>query len=150
MIGDIARILELPEGDKVQKAVRLRSYKGQPFSLATTFAPERIGRTFTKAELAKQRLLTLLIRASGSVASAHQRLTARAADPQVATLLKVEYGSPLICITRVVRDAEGRPINHVRALYRPERYEFPLDLSTDSTPDGAVWRPSPQQADDTQ
>jgi len=143
---EIARVLELKEGGIVQKAVRLRSYKGQPFSLATTFAPERIGRTFSKKELTNERLLTLLIRASGGVASAHQRITARSADPQVAQLLEIEYGSPLMCITRVVRDAERRPINHIRALYRPDLYEFSLDLSTNSTPEGTVWQPSQRES----
>lgn len=139
---DIAQQLQIEPDAKVQKAVRLRSYQGRPLSHVTTYIPEAIGRQFTKQDLEQDRLLALLNEASGGIASAHQRVSAIAADPTVASLLDVDYGSPLLSITRVVRDADDRPINHLRALYRPDAYEFAMDLSTDPSPEGPLWQPS--------
>lgn len=139
---EIARILELEAGQKVQKAVRLRSHQGRPLSHVTTYIPEEIGRQFSREDLEQDRLLALLNEASGGIASAHQRISATAADPMVASLLDVDYGSPLLSITRIVRDAKDRPINHLRALYRPDAYEFEMDLSTDPSPEGPLWQPS--------
>lgn len=139
---DIAQQLGVRADEKVQKAVRLRSYQGRPLSHVTTFIPEAIGRRFTRHDIEQDRLLALLNEASGGIASAHQRISATAADPTVASLLDVDYGSPLLSITRVVRDADDRPINHLRALYRPDAYEFAMDLSTDPSPDGPLWQPS--------
>lgn len=139
---EIARQLELEQGTKVQRAVRLRSYQGRPLSHVTTYIPELIGRQFTREELEQDRLLALLNEASGGIASANQRISATAADPTVASLLDLDYGSPLLCICRIVRDAYDRPVNHLRALYRPDSYEFAMDLSTDPSPDGPLWQPS--------
>jgi GntR family transcriptional regulator len=138
---EIAAQLSLPPGATVQKAVRRRSYDGRPFSIATTYTPERIGRTFDREELARERLLSLLIRASGGVASAHQRVSATIADPATAQLLGIDYGAPLLSITRVACDRAGAPINYIRALYRPDTYEFSIDLATDTSPSGTMWRP---------
>ncbi len=142
---EIARQLSLQPGTTVQKAVRRRSYDGRPFSLATTYTPEHIGRTFDREDLGSERLLSLLIRASGGVASAHQRVSATIADPATAQLLDIDYGAPLLSITRVACDHAGRPINYIRALYRPDTYEFSIDLATDTSPSGTLWRPLPAE-----
>lgn len=137
---EIRQTLALGDSEIVQRAVRLRSYQGKPLSHATTYIPEPIGRTFSRAELESERLLELLNRGSSGIASAHQRISATAADPAIAGLLDVDYGAPLLCITRTVRDRDDVAINHLRALYRPDSYEFALELSTDSSPQGPLWQ----------
>ena len=140
----IAAALDLPPGATVQKAVRLRSHKGQPFSYAVTWVPEAVGRTYTRADMQKMPFLQLLDRAGVKVARAYQRVTARAADATVAPLIGVEVGAPLLCIIRIVRDQTGRPVEYIRALYRPDRYEFEinLDMGPSETAEPALWTPS--------
>ena len=140
---DIAADMRIAPGTIVQKAVRLRIYKDRPFSYAVTYVPEEIGRTFTEQDLVQTPLLRLFERAGVEVAGAYQRLSARAADSTVAPLLDVEMGVPLLCITRVVRDQNERVVERIRALYRPDQYEFEINLTLGQGPEGTLWRPTP-------
>lgn len=140
---EAATDMGLRPGTIVQKAVRLRSYKGKAFSYAVTHVPDDIGRTYSADDLELMPLLRLFERAGIVVAAAYQRVTARAADPGVAQLLEVDVGAPLLCINRVVSDQEGRVIERIRALYRPDVYEFEIKLTIGAGPDGTLWRPSP-------
>ena len=67
--------------------------------------------------------------ASGvKVERATQRISAALAAPDVARALGVETGSPLIELVRTVYDRDGRGVEHLHALYRPDRYSFEFDL----------------------
>lgn len=140
----IAAALEIPRGAAVQKAVRLRSHKGLPFSYATTWVPGDVGCTYTRADLARMPFLQLLDRAGIKVARAYQRVTARAADATVAPHIDVDVGAPLLCIIRIVRDQDGRPVEYIRALYRPDRYEFEinLDMAGPAADESGLWAPA--------
>ncbi len=140
---NVADDMDLAPGTIVQKAIRLRSYKDRPFSYAVTYVPEEIGRTFDAGDLMKTPLLRLFERAGVKVAGAYQRVSARAADSTVSPLLDVEIGSPLLCITRVVRDQDNRVVERIRALYRPDQYEFEINLTLGQGPEGTLWRPIP-------
>ena len=59
---------------------------------------------------------------------ARQRISAGLATPDVAKALDVRAGSPLIELVRVVCDRSGRAVEHLHALYRPDRYAFEMDL----------------------
>lgn len=139
---DVAADMGVPAGTVAQRAVRLRSLKGKPFSYAVTYVRADIGRTFDADDLAETPLLRLFELAGVTIAEAAQRVSASAADYTVAELLGVDVGAPLLCIKRVVRDKDGHAIERIRALYRPDMYEFELNLTLGEGPDGTVWRPS--------
>ncbi len=139
---DVAHDMGTRPGTVAQRAVRLRSLKGTPFSYAETYVREDIGRTFDAGDLAETPLLRLIEMAGVKIGGAGQRVSASAADHTVATLLEVDIGAPLLSIKRVVRDEEGSAIERIRALYRPDMYEFELDLTLSNGPDGTLWRPS--------
>lgn len=143
---DIAAEMNIAPQTLVQKAARVRFYKRQPFSFAVTYVPEDIGRTFTEKDLVATPLLRLFELAGVKVSGAYQRLTARAADSVVAPLLEVEIGAPLVCMTRVVRDQNDRVVERIRALYRPDRYSFDINLTLTDSPDGPMWMPLPTGA----
>ncbi len=63
------------------------------------------------------------------------------ATPDVAAALGVDVGSALIALTRVVYDAKGRGVEHLAALYRPDRYAFRMDLVRTGDDDGRRWSP---------
>ena len=84
--------------------------------------------TFSKQELATRPLLELLERAGVKIGHARQRISAGLATPDVAKALDVRTGSPLIELVRVVSDRSGRAVEHLHALYRPDRYAFEMDL----------------------
>lgn len=139
---DVASDMGVAAGTIAQRAVRLRSLQGKPFSYAVTYVREDIGRTYSAEDMTKTPLLRLLEMANVTIAGATQRASASAADYAVADLLGVDVGAPLLCIKRVVRDKDGHAIERIRALYRPDMYEFELNLTLGEGPDGTVWHPS--------
>lgn len=138
----VAAALGLPPGERTQRSVRVRLIEGEPFSHLTTHVPERIGATYAEADLAAMPLLGLLER-SGVVADrASQAISATLAGPDVAEALRLEVGAPLLSLTRVVHDADGAGVEHLHALYRPDRFAFQLDLTRTGGSDRRRWRPS--------
>jgi GntR family transcriptional regulator len=126
--GAAAHALGVSSDQMLQRSVRVRSVDGEPFSYLTTFVPESVSLTFTRQELASRPLLDLLERAGVKVEHARQRISAVLAAPDVAAALKVRTGTPLIELIRVVYDQSGRGVEHLQALYRPDRYTFEIDL----------------------
>ena len=104
--------------------MRVRSIVRDPFSYLTTHVPAEIGRNFTRAELASQPMLKLLEHAGAKVEHATQRIGAGLATPPVAKALGIKTGSPLIELVRIVFDRTGRAVEHLHALYRPDRYSI--------------------------
>lgn len=145
----LAEALHLDVGERVQRSVRVRLIDGQPFSHLTTYVPERIGVSYSEADLASTPLLELLER-SGLVAErASQSIGAALAGPDVAEALDLEIGAALLSMTRVVFDPEGRGIEFLQALYRPDRYTFNMDLLRTGTAGARRWAPveRPRKAD---
>lgn len=135
----VAHSLDIAEGDRVQRAVRVRSQGGHSLSHLTTWLPARIGEEFGAGDLEKWPLLHLLERAGIQVASARQTVSATLADPLVASALEIDAGAPLLEVTRVVSDADGRPVEFIRVLYRPDRYQFEMDLKRIGDRDTSQW-----------
>lgn len=139
--GPVAQALGIGGTNSLQRSVRVRSVDGLPFSYLTTHVPESVSVTFTKDELASRPLLELLERAGVKVERATQRISAGMATPEVAEALHVHTGSPLIELVRVVYDQAGRGVEHLHALYRPDRYAIEIDLVRSGAEDTKAWSP---------
>jgi len=139
--GAVARALGVPPDALLQRSVRVRTVDGAPFSYLTTHVPESVALTFTRQELAARPLLELLERTGIKVEHARQRISAALATPEVAEALDLRTGSPLIELVRVVRDQTGRAVEHLHALYRPDRYAFEMDLVRTGTAEAQAWSP---------
>lgn len=137
----VAQALDVGPDQLLQRSVRVRAVDRVPFSYLTTHVPESIAVTFTKQDLASRPLLELLERAGVKVEHARQRISAGLATPDVAQALEVRPGSPLIELVRVVCDQSGRAVEHLHALYRPDRYAFEMDLVRSGAADRNVWSP---------
>ena len=140
--GPITKALGLEDGSELQRSVRVRSILRDPFSYLTTHVPAAIGRTFAGSELASQPMLKLLERAGAKVEHATQRIGAGLATPAVAKALGVKTGSPLIELVRVVFDRTGRGVEHLHALYRPDRYSIAIDLIRSGSSESGGWKPA--------
>lgn len=137
--GEVAEALGVPAGQPVQRAVRARYYQGCSLSHLTTYVPEDVGRRFRRKDLEEQPLLHLLERIGCRVSSARQVVSATIADPVVASVLSIDIGAPLLVMRRVVFDADRRPIEYIRALYRPDRYRYEMDLVRVHDAGGRHW-----------
>lgn len=139
--GAVAQALGVGGTNLLQRSVRVRSVDGVPFSYLTTHVPESISLTFSRQELASRPLLELLERAGVKAEQARQRLSAVLATPDVADALDVRTGSPLIELVRVVYDQDGRGVEHLHALYRPDRYAFEIELMRSGGDERRAWEP---------
>ena len=143
--GAVAQALGAGGYELLQRSVRVRSVDDVPFSYLTTHVPESVSVTFSKQELASRPLLELLERAGVKVERARQRISAGLASRDVAEALDVRSGSPLIELVRVVYDQAGRGVEHLHALYRPDRYTFEIDLARSGADDTKAWSPVVRQ-----
>ena len=127
--ASVAQALALEPGTRVRRAVRLRSTRAGPVSLITTHVPEALVRGLKRADLVQHPMLQLLQRSGTVLGRARQTVTARAADAEAAAQLQVPVGAALLSVTRVVHDAEDRPVQLLQGRYRPDRYEYEMELS---------------------
>jgi GntR family transcriptional regulator len=138
--GAVGTALGLAPSAKTQQATRVRLRDGVPLSHLTTHVPEDIGRTYSRAELGKQSLLSLLERSGVDVARAEQTLTATLAAPDIAGALQVPVGAPLIALTRIVYDRHGRAVEHLTALYRPDMHAFHMSFGRKQQGKARYWQ----------
>ncbi len=139
--ADVAAALGCPPGETVQRAVRVRAIEGGPFSYLTTYVPEQIGRQYDREDLSTLPLLQLLERCGVVADSAQQTITATLADAEVAPHLDCAVGTALLKVSRVVRDPDGRPVEYINALYRPDRYQYRMVLSRVQGDPANRWAP---------
>lgn len=137
----VAEALGLKAEEVVQTAVRVRAAQGQPFSHLTTYVPEDIAASYTEADLATQPLFRLLERSGVIVDSATQSLTAALATPETAEALELSVGAPLLSLRRIVRDAQGRGVEYLSALYRPDMFRLEMTLARMGARDNRHWEP---------
>lgn len=140
--GPVAEALGAQDGEKLQRSVRVRSIGGMPFSYLVAHVPERIGERYSRADLAATPLLSLLERSGVQIERASQRVSAVLATPETARALKVRVGSPLIELVRVVCDSDGRGVEHLHALYRPDRFTLEMELERQTDGSGRAWAPA--------
>ncbi len=135
----VAGALQIAVGDAVQKAVRIRTTREGPLSHITTYVPADVARKFGRRELARKPILLLLEESGVHVGRAHQTISAKLADAVVAKHLDVAVGSALLAVRRLIYDDQERPIQWLHGLYRPDRYEYQMQLSRVGSIDAKVW-----------
>ena len=135
----VAQALGVPAGAEVQKAIRIRSTREGPLSRMTTWVPLSVARAFTRRELTHKPILLLLEEAGVRVGRAEQTITAVLADAESAGQLDVPVGAPLLAVRRLVCDHRDQPVQWLSGLYRPDRYEYQMQLSRVGGIDAKVW-----------
>ena len=136
---DIQDKLHVTRTDKVQKAERVRHTREGPLSHITTWVPEAIAKGFGKRELAQKPILVLLEEAGVKVGRAEQTISAKLADAEMARHLDVPVGSALLSVRRLIYDDQEKPIQWLLGLYRPDRYEYQMQLSRVGSIDAQIW-----------
>ncbi len=120
------------EGDKpVQRAVRLRSHEGQPVMHLTSYVPETLGVTFSKAELDRIPMFQLLTRAGVHISAGAQIVSATLADPVVARRLEIKVGAALLDLRTMMVDQKSRAVEYVEMLAPPERLSLRFELGAE-------------------
>ncbi|MDO5604307.1 MAG: GntR family transcriptional regulator [Paracoccus sp. (in: a-proteobacteria)] len=148
-VGTVRDRLALTPRERVQRSIRVRSTNGIPFGYLVTHVPERLALNYVESDLATQPLYALLERSGVKVSHATQTISAVLADPEVARALEVAVGSPLISLSRVTRDEEGRGVQCLEALYRPDRYQLQIELVRSGSGTERSWESVPGEQEHT-
>jgi GntR family transcriptional regulator len=135
----VAAQLAIARGSRVQKAVRVRSSPHGPVSHITTWVPAELAKRFGRRELARAPILLLLEGSGVRIGRAAQSISACPASAAVAAQLGVKRGSSLLAVDRLVYDTDERPVQWLQGLYRPDRYQYRMQLSRVGGVAAKVW-----------
>lgn len=124
----IAEQLRLLDGEPALLIERLRYADGIPMALNISHFSQAYCPGLAGEDLVNQSIYDILEKKYGlHIARAEQAVRSAAASVNEAMLLEVRYGSPLLIIEGVVYLDNGMPIEHLRSIYRADRYEFTIN-----------------------
>ncbi|HET6379781.1 MAG TPA: GntR family transcriptional regulator [candidate division Zixibacteria bacterium] len=124
----LAQTLDLRIGEEVYKVVRLRSARGTPVVVETSFFPAALFPGLIEEDLDHRSIYELMERYGARPVRGEQGMESVAAEAEEAALLGVAPGAPLMLLERTTWDATGRPVEHARDLYRGDRSRFLTEL----------------------
>lgn len=130
--AEVARLLEMKSGDPVIFIKRVQSFDAAPTILEEIWLPGALFKGLTAERLNEYKgpmyglfeteFGTRMIRAS-------EKLRAVEADVEVAELLQIEAGTPLLSVERVSLTYGDKPVEVRRGLYLTERHHYYNELS---------------------
>lgn len=124
----VQRVLDLEPGAEVVYAERLMSIDGEPMSLRGSWLRADLVAGLQPEELALD-TVDLVERVLGlRIGLAEIELTAVLADARVGRLLGIRVGAPILRTRRLIRDAEGVPVEFGFSRNRADRLSFATEL----------------------
>lgn len=126
----VAEALAIPVGSPVVRVVRVRGLEGRALGHFISFIPEALGVKLTRTSLRSTPVLSLIEEAGIQIGAATQTISATLADAALSSALEVDIGSPILRVSRTVFDVDHRPVQHLLAQFRPDRYQIKLDLNS--------------------
>jgi GntR family transcriptional regulator len=126
---DVATQLQVLPGAPIFRLVRLRFADGMPMAIEEgSLSRERFPGIETIDFRNASLYQTLRERYGVTINSADEILEARAANRKESDLLEIPPRSSLLVISRILRSADGKPIEAARSLYRGDRYRAVLKV----------------------
>lgn len=136
---EIAGMLEVSPDDTVVSVLRLRLLDGRPTMLERLCYTEPVGRLLFEAPLDEVSITEYLGSHGHPIVGLQHVIDAVAADEQDAALLQVATGTPILRLSRISRDADGRVFEASEDRYRSDVVRFTVAASGIS-PEGQYLR----------
>jgi GntR family transcriptional regulator len=128
------------EDSKVLRLEKVRHIEDNPFSHVLNYLPADIGERVPQDSVAIKPMLMILEEDLGMRADrATQTLEATVADAEVAVLLDIRIGDPLLKAERTVFDIQKKPIEYVSVLYRADKYSYTVNLKRKRNSRSGAW-----------
>ncbi|MGH7397115.1 MAG: GntR family transcriptional regulator, partial [Candidatus Rokuibacteriota bacterium] len=125
----VADALRIDQGGPVTIVRRVRFLENGPFALTTNYIRVEYGRRLREGDLYRFPLVQIFEQVLGVVfGDAIQTIEAKFATDEVAGLLEVPFGAPILHVERVMRDEAGAPVEVVMSCYRADRYRYMATL----------------------
>lgn len=127
----VAKALDLKEGEQVIRLKTLRIVEGNPVTIHEAFFSFDKFSDFDEnhVENFSKDLLAYYNSRGFKVRRGVQRLDARSAEPEVAALLHVEVGTPILYKERTLYTEEGIPVEFLSCYNRGDLYSVTFNLS---------------------
>jgi GntR family transcriptional regulator len=122
---EVADRLAIEVGTEVYQLRRLRLADNEPIGYHIAHVVRDLGVGIDESHLEEGGSLSYL-RESGQLNESYANRTIEAilASEKVAKVLEISKGSPLLMIRRRVFNAEGTPVEDMRAMYRGDRFQY--------------------------
>jgi GntR family transcriptional regulator len=131
--GKIRQLLGLAEGKKILDLRRVRQHDNIRFGYYSSWT--RVVDLPENPSVFEHTPRMSYFRSRGlKVSFIKQSLTACAANAEAAKALGVKRGTALLSLTRLAfrnRHSQAYPVDYLRVLYHPERFEYRIDLELD-------------------
>lgn len=124
----IARALDLPPGSRVIRIRTLRYADDVPITVHEAYVPQKPFASIVNENLEAQHLWALYEKCGYKVKRAIQRLEAREADREMADLMKIREGAPILFKERTVYAEDGTPIEFTYCYNRGDVYSLTVAL----------------------
>lgn len=117
---------EILATDRVLRVKRLNLADGDPFAIVTVWCPAKLAHHLSMRDVQRQPFSELLdVQFSGAT----QTIGADVASDDVAELLGVPIGAPLLKCRRVTADVSGVPVLLSEFVFPAHRTEFVIDMA---------------------
>jgi GntR family transcriptional regulator len=125
----VARMLELPESERIVLLERLRFLRGEPLVVTTAHMPYALCAAILQLDMTDRSLFETYERELGyRLHRGTRAIEARAATAEVAQHLGVAEGSPVLAFSGVTYLEDGRPIEYFAGVHRGDRSRFETEL----------------------
>lgn len=125
----VANALTLLEGELALHIKTLRYANGIPVTLHDAYVPYKLFHQLLQEDLESRHLWDFMEAYGYPVKRAVQKLEAREADEELAQLLEVEVGSPILYKERTVYIADGTPVEFTHCYNRGDCYSLTVTLN---------------------
>ncbi len=124
----VAKALDIPAGSEVIRVKTLRYADNVPITVHDAYVPHKLFASIVNENFEVQHLWTLFERCGYKVKRAVQRLEAREAGKEVARLLKLKEGAPILFKERTVYATDGTPVEFTYCYNRGDIYSLTVAL----------------------
>lgn len=127
--------------DKLLLIRRTRRRDGQPFSHSVSYVQPPASHLLRADEMGNRTVVAVLEDKGLVFSRADQRLSAIAADADVAAHLQVPVASPLICMKRALFDVDENLVQYIEIFYDPAQFEYRVTLNRETFGATPQWVP---------
>ncbi|MFK7957709.1 MAG: GntR family transcriptional regulator [Lysobacterales bacterium] len=129
----MANLFELEQKQKLCQIIRMRSARSMPFAYYETWTRGLGKDQVSRSDLVERPRLELLREAGVHIDNIEQTLSAKAASPAEADALGVMPGKPLLSLYRRSFNASEQLVDHLYAVYNPDRFQYHMSITPDGT-----------------
>ena len=124
----VAQALDIPMGNRIIRVKTLRCVEDIPITVHDAHVPHELFARIVNENLEAQHLWTLFEKCGYKVKRAVQKLEAREASREIAHLLKIKEGMPVLFKERTVYATDGTPVEFTYCYNRGDMYSLTVAL----------------------